>query len=200
MLCGIFIDVVNFDDDAFGSRESFGKLQSDETFLLEGTKVRDEVIHIVVEPFMELEKREDLGCRGEVEGYNGPQYFERYADRLLNSPILDRVQNLAISIKYWNRIATEHANNYSDYDGPLYKKIKTSSQLKKITIVDDNYGPMRWSPLNGAELILEESKSGSFWDWARKVWVRNDRKSHWQHWGFHPNKSAILRSGQHFSL
>jgi hypothetical protein len=55
MLCGIFIDVVDFDDDAFGSRESFGKLQSDETFLLEGTKVRDEVIHVVVEPFMELE-------------------------------------------------------------------------------------------------------------------------------------------------
>jgi hypothetical protein len=53
---------------------------------------------------------------------NGPQCFDRYADRLLNSPILDRIQNLAISIKYWNRIATEHANNYRDYNGPLTRR------------------------------------------------------------------------------
>lgn len=83
--------------------------------------------------------------------YGGPRTFGFDAQRLQRKAAMRYIQHLALSIKFWNRITTDPG-----YEN-LYCTIRMSEDLKRLTLVDDDYGYMRWSEMKGKTVTLEHT-------------------------------------------
>jgi 2EXR family len=82
--------------------------------------------------------------------YNGPRTFDVDARRLEHNGTIGYIHHLALSIKFWNRITTNQT-----YSG-LYRRIRKCKSLKILTIVDDNYGSIKWREMKGMIVRFED--------------------------------------------
>jgi len=111
--------------------------------------------------------------------YTGPRTFRVDAQRLEHAAVMQHIRHLALSIKFWNRITTSF-----EYD-ELYRTIRTAENLKHLSIVDDEYGRIKWGEMKGMSVSLKKAKwplTAQSWDMYRGGWSNKTKEALWKSW------------------